>query len=117
MAVDSQSVPAVAAAAAVQNKTPTDSASGSTPSRMRMFTTTVQEGKIEKYIDYHNNIFPEVARGLREHGKVRRLEIQRLGNSNTLMMCIETDADGGLLWNIGAPVLCIFSEISDEPLD
>ena len=61
--------------------------------RMRMFTTQVKQDKIDTYIDYHNNIFPEVTKGLTEKGKICRLEINRLGETNTLVMVIETPKD------------------------
>ena len=54
-----------------------------------VFTTTVKPGKIEKYLEYHDNIWPEVAAGLRQAG-VTQLHIYRVPNTDRLVLTIET---------------------------
>lgn len=92
MAVAEDTTAPVAAPTGAVAKTPTAPLISKAKTKLHMFTTTVKEGKMDLYIDYHNNIFPEVAKGLREHGIVR-LEINKLGETNKLMMVIETAPD------------------------
>lgn len=53
------------------------------------FYTNVKPGKLAEYLDYHDNIWPEVVAGLRTAG-VLHLHIWRLPDTNTLVMTIET---------------------------
>eukprot|EP00050_Salpingoeca_kvevrii_P004181 m.245512 g.245512 ORF g.245512 m.245512 type:complete len:118 (-) comp10958_c0_seq2:135-488(-) len=56
------------------------------------FFTEVKEGKIDEYINYHENIYPEVAAGLRVAG-VTQLVIFRVPGTRRLIMTIETAGD------------------------
>ena len=58
-------------------------------SYQHVFHTTIKEGKYEAYKNYHDNIFPEVAAGLRKNG-VNLLAIYRLPGTRTLVMTIVT---------------------------
>ena len=53
------------------------------------FITEVKEGKIDEYINFHDNIWPEVCAGLRAAGLVS-LHIYRVPGSRTLVLNIET---------------------------
>eukprot|EP00039_Didymoeca_costata_P015750 m.272978 g.272978 ORF g.272978 m.272978 type:complete len:183 (-) comp16276_c0_seq41:2630-3178(-) len=55
----------------------------------KVFYTNVLEGKMEGYRRFHDNIWPEVAAGLRAAG-VTQLQIYNLPGTNTLCMTIET---------------------------
>jgi L-rhamnose mutarotase len=55
-----------------------------------VFLGTVKDGRMDEYLHHHDNIWPEVAAGLRVAG-VTHLHIWRLGDSNTLVMTIETN--------------------------
>jgi L-rhamnose mutarotase len=54
-----------------------------------VFTTTVKPGKIDGYLHYHDNIWPEVAAGLRQAG-LTELHIYRVPGTDRLIMVIET---------------------------
>ena len=54
----------------------------------KVFYTTCREGMIEKYIQRHNEIPPEVCAGLRTAG-VTSLSIHRLPGTNTLVLTID----------------------------
>ena len=80
--------------------------------RQHTFFTTIKEGKLASYKHYHDNIWPEVCKGLRAAG-LHRLKTYRLPKvggggklspdasaeeieasmSNNLVMIIETDRD------------------------
>jgi diketogulonate reductase-like aldo/keto reductase/L-rhamnose mutarotase len=53
------------------------------------FITTLREGKAAGYRDYHDNIYPEVAAGLRTAG-VKQLNIYQQPGTNVLVMTIDT---------------------------
>lgn len=55
----------------------------------RVFYTTCREGMVEKYIQRHDEIPPEVCAGLRTAGVVS-LSIHRLFGTNVLVLTIET---------------------------
>ena len=46
------------------------------------FTTEIKEGKLAEYRNYHDNIFPEVAAGLRAAG-VTQVQLQAAGIKRT----------------------------------
>ena len=56
------------------------------------FTTVVKADKIQQYKEYHDNIWPEVAGGLRQAG-LTQLTIFQVPGTNRLMMYIETAGD------------------------
>ena len=68
------------------------------------FTTTVLEGKMDEYVRYHDEIWPEVCRGLRRAGVVS-LRIYRLPGTSTLVMNIATPVglDLGAATGPGSP--------------
>ena len=53
------------------------------------FITEVKEGKIDEYINFHDNIWPEVCAGLRAAG-LKSLHIYRVPGARTLVLNIET---------------------------
>lgn len=53
------------------------------------FTTTVEAGKMDEYLHYHDHIWPEVCRGLRAAG-VTQLTIFRAPDTATLFLYVET---------------------------
>ena len=57
------------------------------------FTTTVKPGKLEEYIKMHDNIYPEVAAGLRACGVTQLTIFLQPGNPARLIMYIETAGD------------------------
>eukprot|EP00933_Yihiella_yeosuensis_P036310 TRINITY_DN30061_c0_g1_i1.p1 TRINITY_DN30061_c0_g1~~TRINITY_DN30061_c0_g1_i1.p1 ORF type:complete len:144 (+),score=29.90 TRINITY_DN30061_c0_g1_i1:40-471(+) len=57
--------------------------------RRHCFVTEVKEGKLEEYVHYHDNIFPEVAKGLRAAG-ITLLTIFQVPETRKLVMNIET---------------------------
>jgi len=60
-------------------------------SRMWCFQTNIKDGKLGEYQRYHDNIWPEVTRGLRDVAGILRLEIFRLPATNNLVMIVESD--------------------------
>ncbi|KAH8075894.1 protein serine/threonine phosphatase [Aureococcus anophagefferens] len=56
------------------------------------FTTEVKEGKIDEYLKYHDEIWPDVAAGLRAAG-VTQLTIFRVPDTRRLFMYITTAGD------------------------
>ncbi|CAK0910592.1 unnamed protein product [Prorocentrum cordatum] len=56
------------------------------------FVTEVKEGKIAEYLQYHDNIWPEVVRGLRAAG-VKDLVIFRVPGTRRLVLQITTAGD------------------------
>ena len=53
------------------------------------FITEVKEGKIDEYINFHDNIWPEVCAGLRAAG-LKSLHIYRVPGARMLVLNIET---------------------------
>ena len=58
-------------------------------SMRHVFFTTIKPSKMGEYLDYHDNIWPEVAAGLRQAG-VTQLHIYRVPQTSNLVMTIET---------------------------
>ena len=56
------------------------------------FTTTVRPEKMDDYKKYHDNIWPEVAGGLRKAG-ITQLTTFQVPGTNRLVMYIETAGD------------------------
>eukprot|EP00428_Durinskia_dybowskii_P069126 CAMPEP_0170404754 /NCGR_PEP_ID=MMETSP0117_2-20130122/26804_1 /TAXON_ID=400756 /ORGANISM="Durinskia baltica, Strain CSIRO CS-38" /LENGTH=165 /DNA_ID=CAMNT_0010661799 /DNA_START=50 /DNA_END=543 /DNA_ORIENTATION=+ len=56
------------------------------------FFTEVKDGRLQEYLDYHDNIYPEVAAGLRAAG-VTQLTIFNVPCTRQLVMYIETAGD------------------------
>ena len=61
----------------------------------KVFHTTCREGMIEKYINRHNNIPPEVCAGLRIAG-ITYLSIKRLPETDILVLSMELVGCGQL---------------------
>jgi L-rhamnose mutarotase len=57
-----------------------------------VFITTARPGKLEEYIYWHDNIFPEVCAGLRAAG-ITSLTINNQPGTDTLVMSIHTAGD------------------------
>merc|ERR1711934_1197170 len=63
--------------------------------RRHCFTVEVKPEHLEDYKKHHDNIWPEVAGGLRAAG-IKQLTTFQLPGTNRLVMYIETDGDIGL---------------------
>ena len=65
-----------------------------------VFTTVVNEGKLEEYRRYHDNIWPEVTKGLVKAG-VKRLSIYLVPETSRLIMTITTASNIDLATALG----------------